>query len=498
MNSSTDQQFDDYGNALTWPKPTIQEPPTYASEDPPSPLVFPLDALNAAQRRAVLAVSKTYQQDPALSGMVSLAGLAGAIGRGFKVQGASSHATYANVFVIAAAERSYGKGSSSSVLAALVRRNNEMQLEYREYEMPSLKADIAIAERELKDALNASKKSGACDKAHIQKLHLKIDSCAEGLKLPPSLYIGSATGAALWESLSRNNEQLLSYSPEAGDLVRVAMGRYSKDDHGDFDLLLSGYTVEPISETRVGRGSKHLAHPCLSACWLLQPSLLTEILGNSEVLERGLAARCLYVLIPPTIIPFDDGLGLSLPASEMEEWDRVLNAALNHRDNQTETITCDEDARNEFRNFHNETVGWRNTKLRDIQGELGRARENAIRLALGQCIADAFERERHPSTLTIDHARRGISLARFSIDQFLRCLSPAREAKRKERLLKIIELCRERGGTITINDLKNRNGFNQEEVVALATAYPKQLKVSVKEPTQKGGRPSTIVSLIST
>jgi len=495
MNSTIDHKTDDYGNALTWNQPTTKEPPIDASEENTLPLVFPLEALNSAQRRAVLAVSKTYQQDPALSGMVSLAGLAGSIGRGFKVLGASSHATYANLFVIAAAERAYGKGSSSSVLAALVRRNSEMQLEYRESEMPSLKADIAIAERELKDALMASKK-GACDKARIQKLHLKIDSCAEGLKLPPSLYVGSATGAALWESLARNNEQLLSYSPEAGDLVRVAMGRYSKDDHGDFDLLLSGYTVEPISETRVGRGSKHLAHPCLSACWLIQPSLLTEILGNSEVLERGLAARCLYVVIPPTIIPFDDGLGLSLPASKMEEWDRVLNMALDHRDSHTVTISCDEDARNEFRAFHNETVEWRNTTLRDIQGEFGRARENAIRLALGQCVADAFEQGRSPSTLTIDHARRGIAIARFSIDQFLRRLSPVREEQRKGRLSKIIDLCRGRGGAITMNDLKNRNGFDEREVKILATAYPEQLNISVKEPTKKGGRPSTIVSLM--
>jgi hypothetical protein len=273
------------------------------------------------------------------------------------------------------------------------------------------------------------------------------------------------------------------------------MGRYSKDDHGDFDLLLSGFSVEPISETRVGRGSKHLSHPCLSACWLLQPSLLNELLGNSEVLERGLAARCLYVAIPPANIPFDNGLGVSLPLCEMEEWERVLNAALDHRDYETKTIACDEAARDEFRAFHNETVEWRNTTLRDIQGELGRARENAIRLALGQCVADAFEQRKSPSTLTIDHARRGIAIARFSIDQFLRRLYPAREAKRKERLLRVIGICNDHGGAVPLRDLRKSHSYSDHEIESLADAYKEQLEIITKPSTTKGGRPSRLLAL---
>ena len=490
MNTSTQQQTDDYGNPLTFtssPKKQSQD----ATDDFPPPVPFPLDALNNAQRRAVLAVSRTYQQDPALAGMVSLGGLSGAIGRSFMVQGASSHSTYANVFVVCAAERSYGKGSSSAILSAIVQRNSELQLKYREHEAPSLKASIQIAEGEKKAALREKKPH----QERIKELQQKIDAWESQLKTSPAILIGSATGAALWETLGRNREQLLSYSPEAGDLVRVALGRYSKDDHADFDLLLSGFSCEPISETRVGRGTKHLAHPCISACWLLQPSLLSELLGHSEVLERGLAARCLYVSIPQTTIQHDNGSGIALPPEEIEVWNRILNTALDHRDNETQPLACDEDAREAFRAFHNETVDWRNTHLKDIQGEFGRARENAIRLALGQCIADACEQLQWPPTnLTIDHARRGIALARFSIDQFLRLLSPAREAKRKARLLRVIEICRDNGGTVTLRDLRLRNGFSDHETEALAATYPMQLEVITKATTAKGGRPSRLLA----
>lgn len=121
-------------------------------------------------------------------------------------------------------------------------------------------------------------------------------------------------------------------------------------------------------------------------------------------------------------------------------------------------------------------------------------RENAIRLALGQCVADALDAESLPSVLSVDHAGRGIALARFAYSQFLAMLQPAREEKKLKRVNRLEELLTESAEKkVTLRDLERRNGFSDEEVEALATSYPHKLKI-VTEHT--GGRPSKVLKLL--
>jgi hypothetical protein len=485
--------------ALHVPSITVlEEPPTATNELPPEsisenlPFQFPLFALNDSQRRAVQAIARTYQQDPALSGMVSLAAIAAAAGKGFQIVGASPHKTFPNIYVVAAAPRTYGKGVSSSILSAILKENDLLQTTYKNETIPELKARKLIAEKQLQCLLKATPPHNK----DIQEQQSLIESCSDRLKTSPALLVGSTTGAALVESLARNSEQLLSYSPEAGDMIHVALGRYSKDDRGDFDLFLSAYSGESFSESRIGRGSKHLSAPCLTACWLVQPTLLSEMLGSQEAIERGLAARFLYVSIPPQDIPLDDGKGLSLDPREMENWNLILTRTLTHRAlNRTDEVKCDPEAKEIFRKFHNEMVERRNSDLKDIQGEFGRARENAIRLALGQFIADAMDANKEWTTLTVDHAERGVALARFSYNHFRQLLGPAREQIQKDRSKKLVEICEERGGSVSLRDLKNRNGFESAEVQLLATKFPRKFEIIRKPSSEKGGRPSELLSL---
>jgi len=50
---------------------------------------------------------------------------------------------------------------------------------------------------------------------------------------------------------ARNNCSLFAFSPEAGEPVRVMLGKYTKENKGDFDLWLSGYSVEVFRTDRV-------------------------------------------------------------------------------------------------------------------------------------------------------------------------------------------------------------------------------------------------------
>jgi hypothetical protein len=93
----------------------------------------------------------------------------------------------------------------------------------------------------------------------------------------PALYTGNFTGAGLAIALTRNAETLFSFAPEAGDAIRIAAGLFRSDGRGDYDLLLSGYSGEPLAESRASRDGAHLRNPCLTTLWTCQPTLLHEL-----------------------------------------------------------------------------------------------------------------------------------------------------------------------------------------------------------------------------
>ena len=114
---------------------------------------------------------------------------------------------------------------------------------------------------------------------------------------------GNATTAALYEILRHNDETILSYVLEAGDLIRIVLGKYNLNKAADFDLYLSGYTVEPIRQSRVSHEDSGDIVPCISVLWFCQPFLMRELYANEEVLERGLTARVLPFIIEATKFP---------------------------------------------------------------------------------------------------------------------------------------------------------------------------------------------------
>ena len=472
----------------TEPLPAVIEAPSPQPRE-----AFPLDALNVAQRMAVEAVAATFRQDPALAAMISIGGLAGAIGKTWRVSGAvAGTETYANVFVIGAAPRSYGKGSACAILRPITEANSELKKRFLKDELPRLKVQLA----DTKHALQAIKGSEQGTLDRKTRLQSDADRFERESAEEPSLYFGSTTGAALSKALARNNEELLSFSPEAADAVRVALGKYSGDQKSDFDLMLSAYSCEPFSEARVGRGQIHLAAPCLSVCWLVQPSVLGELLGDEDVLQRGLAARCLFLQIDPGFLEEDDGTQEDLPVAKMEGWNHILNRALEERGayDGGGIVKCSPEAREVFRQYHNEMVRLRNGDHRDVADDLGRARENAIRLALGQCVADAHQAGTQPSILTREHAERGVKLGRFAVCEFLRLLAPARAARREARLNQLLERLKQQPeDTATLRDLERRHSFDHAEVRQIAAQFPEFLEIFTKPGGESGGRPSECV-----
>lgn len=131
----------------------------------------------------------------------------------------------------------------------------------------------------------------------------------------------------------------------------------------------------------------------------------------------------------------------------------------------------------------------RRGEFRDIEAELGRWRENAIRLAIGQCVADNLE----ALELTKEQAERAVLIMRWCALSALQITNTARIRKRAERAdaLQVI-LAGKPQGRETLRNLDKSHGFTSEEVQRLSGQFPERFTV---ERVETGGRPSDVVRL---
>ena len=454
---------------------------------------FPVDQLSTSQRAIVTSIVDTYGQDPGVVGIGSVAVIGAAMGRAFRVEGAvPGQITHGNIMAVVSAMRSEGKGTTAKkLMGPLIEYNSELQRQYRQHERPDLMRELNQAEARLNLLYKAKEEPNPPDE--IVRLERRVEELKVQLASAPALYVGSATGAALVQALGRNAEAIMLFCPEAGDAVKVALGRYTKDGGTDIDLMLAGYSVETFSETRVGRGSHHFEQPCVSALWYVQPSLLQEILSAKEAMERGLCARFLFASSPRNVIPLDDGAARSIPSCILSSWHGAVTSVLQRRKGNDVVIACHPDAVEIFLAFHNEIVRLRNGPLRQFQGDFGRARENAIRVALGQAVLDAVGSRETPSMIYPDHAQRGVEIVRYSLAKFAQLLLPLREELRMDRVRKIQEICGGINGRVTWKILKNNHGFQEAELQELVALYPSYLRLETVAPQPQGGRPSRVM-----
>ncbi len=471
---------------------TIEEPKPAADQgDHLDAGPFPLDALPDVMRRVAESLADVHQISVELPGMAALATLSGAIGKSVTVSGAvNGRDTHCNLFVIAGAPKSYGKGAASMSAKPILDASAERLEHFMQFERADLQTERELLERikkkQLTDCANEMESVGSCNKEPLNRTNAELERITWLLesKARPGYHVGACTGAALEEHLARNDETAFSFSPEAGDMVRIALGKYSKDGSADFDLFLSGYSVEHYSSGRAGRGFKSLT-PCLSSLWMCQPSLLRELYGSAEGLERGLTARVLAFVCEHDEIPEDDGVLREVDQDAFRAWNQIIRQTLESRGN-PRILPTDPAAREAFRRFHNEAVKLRNGLLRDVEGEAGRWRENAIRISGVLAVAAGCDR------ITEGLALDAVRLCRWAVFSGLSLLASGRSARQSEQAGRLRELLA--AGPVTVRDLHRRHGFSKSTIQHLATVYPDDFILEIVK-TETAGRPAEIMRL---
>lgn len=466
-----------------------------------TPPAFPLDALNPVARSIVSDIADIADVDPALPGAAALAVIAATIGKGAFAVGAMrdlSKRTPANLLIAASAPTGYGKSCVEPILEPLRRINAELAEEFERNERGALAGELAECEAIKKRVTHQMSRSDWHSKtgaevsearSELARASARIEQIKPLLLQPPQMIVGSAPGAALAQAMQRNKETLFSFGYEAGDIIRIALGRFSKDGKGDFDLILSSYTGEEFRENRVTRAPTRLEKPCLSALWLCQPSLLAEAVSSPEARERGMLSRLIYSINERDLIPYESAECREPNEEARLKWEEAIANLHGHIYSAGAPVIfhVTHEAREVFRALRNRSADACNSgAFRDESDLMSRLRENAIRLALGQAALDAWTLDGVRAEITAQQAERGVALAEWGLYSLLRFLGPARHKRRQDRLRALEDALNERGAECSLRILRDSHGFSPEEVKRLAAQFPSRLAVEKHGTRRKG------------
>ena len=457
-----------------------------------APDKFPLASFPPLLRAVADNMAAVYQTPDCLPAMSALAVLSGAVGKSVIVRGAyKDKTTRLNLYVIAVAERGSGKGNVGETLCRpLSRRSAELAEQHAE-STADKRGELGVVKKEIARMEGDAAKATGTERANLldslRNRQARLAELEREAARERSLLVGDTTSEALARVLADNDEQLFTYSAEAGAAVKVALGKYSEKGESDCDLLLSGYSGDAVRTSRVTRKGVQLENPCLALFWLVQDCIARKLFGDAESVSRGLTARLLI---------FDTGARRehddrqSRTFDQEPAWSQFLGGILDRRlaDQAPLEITCSAEAREVFAIFHDASVDLERGPFADMAGELSRWRENAIK------VAGLFALAENTASISADMALRANRVVRWCGFNYLGLLQAGRGERRREELERLAQLLRSNGGEMPVGRLASAHGIKREQLDALVAVFPAEIEIERR--AQAGaGRPAEVVRL---
>lgn len=127
---------------------------------------------------------------------------------------------------------------------------------------------------------------------------------------PVELILSDATTEAMAARMAQNGGRLAIVSAEGG-VLNILAGIYAQSGV-NLDVILHGYSGEPIYSARIGRTCPRIEKAALSITLAVQPAILDKFTGNETLLGCGAVARFLLAS-PPSLLGFRKVEGDPMP-----------------------------------------------------------------------------------------------------------------------------------------------------------------------------------------
>ena len=321
------------------------------------------------------------------------------MGRVFKARNAVSggYTQTANVYILGVGESSTGKSASIRALFSNLERRVLREISQYEKELEIFKKSKRKPEQ---DKLNGKEGFGFDDET----------ADAPKLSKNPDFIVKNATSEAMIKAMEESGGEIFSVCEEARDSIYIVAVNYRKQGD-DTETLNSGWCGEPIKHNRIVNGISSVPNPCISLLWMVQNDVIDSIVAKNKgsFIGSGFLGRFIYCKGAPKVIPKSKEI-IPLDELAISKWENLLNETYELR-KKGETIwfDADKEAFEYFWDFDAFNTRLMNGKLRTQAALLGKARENAIRLAI------IFTHTEGSSRITADIAKRACRVVSYSI-----------------------------------------------------------------------------------
>lgn len=253
-------------------------PPLPGPAMPPS---FPIECLPSPAREYVEGIAESIQVPLDMPAVFLLGAASTALlGKGI-VKAKADHQEPLQLFFVVSAEPSERK---SAALSAIFKPLWDFVKEENKGRAP------LIEKGKQKHKMLEAQLQKAYKKGDMDEVDRLSEQTEEPIR-PLELMATDVTPEALARAMGRNNGRMALVSGE-GALFNVLAGSYSEEVN--FDVILNGYSGEPVHVERVSREPIHIEESALAVTLAVQPVMVEKLLDNEMLVRRGLAARFLY------------------------------------------------------------------------------------------------------------------------------------------------------------------------------------------------------------
>ncbi len=408
--------------------------------------LFPVKALPDPIAAYVSAVAEDTQTAPDMAGTIALSILSACMQGKFRIQGKPTWIEPVNLYSLVIAPSSERK---SSVLKVMLRPMNEYEKEHNKgigARMEANRMQKRILDRRQKMVEDLILK-GKADAQERDRIAAEIDAFEE--VRPLKLYVDDITTEKLIKVMSENKGRAAMISSEAGIFDMLA-GIYTRSVN--IDVMLKGYSGDPIRVERVGREGECITDPSLTVLLMAQPLVIETVFSNKTFRGRGLTARFLYCL-PESMIGKRSFDSCPVQDSVYRQYAVVVKDLLDDPvPDEPEMITLSEDATKLMKAFSDELEPKLIREYAEIEEWVGKLLGNTLRIAGLLCRAGVHRCNDFldiPDPLVVDGPtmERAVALGKYYISHAQAVFSVLPEDAMYQNANRILSMIREKGIT---------------------------------------------------